>query len=162
MKKLALLSMMVLFMGTGSLALAQTTAPAAVDHPHPRIKEVHARMHLQMQRIEAGVKSGKLTKDQADALIASLKAVKEQMEADFTTNGKRELTDDQLAQLNQMLDANSKAIFGEKHDTGPAAPASGSSSTGTSSDSSSTGSSSTGSSSTGSSSTGSTSAAPSN
>lgn len=160
MKKLALLAMMALYMGTGSLASAQTTAPAAVDHHHPRIREVHARIHDQMLRIRAGVKSGKLTKEQADALLTSLKAVKEQMEADFTTNGKKELTDDQVAQLNQMLDANSKNIFDEKHDTG--SPAGALSSTGTTSGSSPTGSSPAGSSSTGSAGTGSTGTAPSN
>ncbi len=139
MKKLALFSMMVLFMGSGSLALAQMTTGAPV--PHPRIREVHIRMHDQMLRIRAGVKSGKLTKEQAEALIASLKAVRAQMQADFTTNGSKELTPDQLAQLNQMLDANSKTIYGEKHDTGSAAPPTGSTSTGTAPDSSSTGSS---------------------
>jgi hypothetical protein len=138
MKKLALLTLVALFMGSGSLVLAQTTTAAPVVHPHPRIKEVHTRMHDQMLRIREGVKSGKLTKEQAQALIASLKAVRAQMQADFTTNGKKELTDDQLAQLNQMLDANSKDIYGEKHDDSTA-PATGSTSTGTAPDSSSTG-----------------------
>ena len=121
MKKLALLSMTLLFIGTVSLALAQTTM-ATADQPHPRIKEIHTRMHDQMLRIREGVKSGKLTKEQAEALLTNLKAVREQMKTDFTTNGKKELTDDQLAQLNQMLDANSKTIYGEKHDTAAAAP----------------------------------------
>ena len=83
---------------------------------------LRVRLHDQMARIKAGVASGKLTKDQAHALIASLKAVREQMQADFTTNGSKELTPDQLTQLNQVLDANSKLIYGEKHDTDSTSP----------------------------------------
>ena len=128
MKKLALLSMTLLFIGTGSLTLAQTTM-ATADQPHPRIKEIHTRMRDQMLRIHQGVKTGKLTQEQAQTLMTSLKAVREQMQADFTTNGNKELTDSQVAELNQMLDANSKIIYGEKHDTGSTVPAGGSSST---------------------------------
>lgn len=132
MKHLSLTAVLALLMGTSSLALAQTTtaAPPAV-HPHPRIAEVHTRMHDQMLRIRAGVKSGKITKEQAQALHAALEAVKTQMQADFTTNGKRELTDEQLAQLNQMLDANSKNIYDEKHPDAAPVSGTGSSSTGT-------------------------------
>lgn len=129
MKKFTLLVMMAFLMGSTSLVLADsTTAPVT---PHPRIQEVHTRMHDQMARIRSGVKSGTLTKEQAETLKTALKAVREQIQADFTTNGKKELTDDQLAQLNQMLDQNSKAIYGEKHDGATApAPGNGSSTTG--------------------------------
>jgi hypothetical protein len=145
MKKLALMTVFALLIGTGSLALADTTTASVT--PHPRIHEVHTRMHDQMARIRAGVKSGKLTQAQADALIVSLKAVREQMQADFSTNGSRDLTDDQLKQLNQMLNENSTTIYGEKHDTG----STGDSTAGSTADSSATGSSPTGASSTGSS-----------
>jgi hypothetical protein len=113
MKHLALMAVLALFMGTSSLVLAQTTAAAPVVHP--KIHEVHTRIHDQMGRIKAGVKAGTLTQDQANALMATLKSVHEQMEADFNTNGNKELTDAQLAQLNQMLNSNSKLIYGEKH-----------------------------------------------
>jgi hypothetical protein len=122
MKHLALATVLAFFMGAGSLALAQSTAAPPANHPHPRIREVRVRMHDQLARIKAGVKSGKLTKDQAQALRASLKAVRVQMQADFSTNGSKELTPDQLVQLNQMLDANSKTIYGEKHDTDSTSP----------------------------------------
>jgi hypothetical protein len=134
MKYLALMAVLVLFMGTTSLALAQTTAAVPVVH-HPRIAEVHTRMHDQMLRIKAGLKSGALTQDQANALMLTLKSVREQMKADFDTNGNKELTDAQLAQLNQTLDSNSKLIYGEKHST--SAPPSGSNSGSSSSSSSS-------------------------
>jgi hypothetical protein len=126
MKRSILLAVMALVLGIGSLASAQTTTTApAGTHPHPRIAEVRARAKEQMLRIHEGVKSGKLTKEQAESLIANLKAVKAQIEADFTTNGKKELTDEQLAQLNQMLDANSKVIYTEKNPGGAAPPATG-------------------------------------
>ena len=113
MKHFALLAVLALLMGSNSLVLAQTTAAAPVVHP--KIHEVHTRVHDQMARIKAGLKNGTLTQDQANALMATLKSVHEQMEADFNTNGNKELTDGQLAQLNQMLNANSKLIYGEKH-----------------------------------------------
>jgi methylphosphotriester-DNA--protein-cysteine methyltransferase len=134
MKRLAVIAAFAVSMGAGSLLQAQATDAAAV-HPHPRLKEVHARIHEQAVRIKAGVKTGKLTKEQAHALLVSLKAVRAQIKADFTANGKKMLTQDQLAQINQMLDDNSKSIYGEKHDDGASAP-SGNDATGSSSDNS--------------------------
>jgi hypothetical protein len=125
MRKIVSTLLSLLFMGTTGLALAQTTTAPAM-HPHPRIHEVRTRIADQYARIKAGLKSGKLTEDQAKALRVQLKAVHDQMMADFQTNGKRELTEDQLKQLNQMLDENSSTIHEEKHPDG----STGSSSTG--------------------------------
>jgi len=114
MKKLISLVFSMFLIGITGLALAQDTA-AAPKPAHPRIHEVHQRMKMQEVRIEKGVQSGKLTSEQAQAMRAQLKAVQGQMEADYQANGKRELTEDQKAQLNQMLDQNSKAIYQDKH-----------------------------------------------
>ena len=127
MTRFATIAALALFVGASSLALADGTA-APGKPSHPMIKEVHVRMHDQMMRIKEGVKSGKLTKDQAKALREVLKSVKTQMDADFQQNGKKELTEDQVKQLNQMLDENSKTIYGEKHDPSSTAPAGGPSS----------------------------------
>ncbi len=124
MKKIVSFAASLLFIGATGLAFAaETTAPAPkpVIH-HPRIHEVHDRMKDQEARIKEGLKSGKLTPAQAKALRDVLKSVQAQMEADYKTNGKRELTDDQKKQLNQMLDENSKTIYGEKHDDGSTSP----------------------------------------
>jgi polyhydroxyalkanoate synthesis regulator phasin len=114
MKKLFSWVLAALFITTTGIALAQdaTTAPKLV---HPRIHEVHKRMKMQLARIDAGVKSGKLTTEQAQALRSQLKAVQAQMDADYQANGNKVLTEDQKAQLNQMLDQNSKVIFQEKN-----------------------------------------------
>lgn len=88
----------------------------------PRVKEINNRLMEQGARIKEGVKSGKITKDQAKPLWEQVKAIRTQEKGFFTANGKRELTDDQLNQLNQALNDNSKAIFAAKH--GGAAPAS--------------------------------------
>jgi hypothetical protein len=150
MKRLASFAVSVLFIGSTGLALAQDATPvtgttAATSSPvtkgkHPHFDEIHGRMKEQRERIMAGVKSGKLTKDEAKSLMEKVKAVGEQMKSDFQQNkqnGQKGLTDEQVQQLNQMLDDNSKAIYGEKHDgdaTAPAAatPAADSSATGSS------------------------------
>lgn len=129
MKKLFACILALLFVSTAGSLVAQDTATAPKP-AHPRIHEVHARMKEQMKRIDAGVKSGKLTPDQAKALKDQIKAVQAQMEADYQANGKRELTDDQKAQLNQMLDQSSKMIYGEKHPNAGSDPAASSSNDG--------------------------------
>jgi septal ring factor EnvC (AmiA/AmiB activator) len=109
----------LLFIGATGLALADTTSPAAKPAMHhPRIHEVHHRMKDINERIKEGVKSGKMTKEQAAALRQQLKSIQEEMEADYKTNGKRMLTEDQKKQLNQELDQISKSVYEDKHDQG--------------------------------------------
>jgi multidrug resistance efflux pump len=124
MKKLISSLLTLLFVGTTSLTMAQNApAPAPAPVVHPRIHEVHARIKEQRERIAAGLKSGAMTKEQAQAAHAQLKSIRTQMEADFQTNGKRELTEAQKAQLNGMLDQSSKLIFDDKHSSPAPAPA---------------------------------------
>lgn len=123
MKKITTVVASLLFMGATGLALSDTTKPAM---PHPRIHEVHHRMRDINDRIKEGVKTGKMTKDQAETLRQQLKSIQQEMEADYKTNGNRELTEDQKKQLNQELDGISKTVYGDKHDDGstgaPGAP----------------------------------------
>jgi ribosome recycling factor len=70
----------------------------------------------------AGVKNGKLTKDEAMALHAKVKSIREEMQADVKSNGNGELTGDQYKQLNQEFDENSTAIHDEKTDGAAATP----------------------------------------
>jgi hypothetical protein len=135
MKRLLSFAVSLLLMGSTGLVLAQDAAPATTDSPaanapaaqgakkggHPRIKEVRARIQDQYKRVHEGIKAKKITKDEAKDLKAKIDAVRGQMKADIQQNGKKELTEDQLNQLNQMLDDNSKAIYGEKHDGDAAA-----------------------------------------
>lgn len=112
MKKTAALLLSLSFAGAAGMVFAET--PATMPH-HPRIHEVHHRVKDQAERIDQGLKDGTLTPAQAKALRDVLKSVHAQMEADFKTNGKRELTKEQIDQLNQMLNENSKVIYDEKH-----------------------------------------------
>jgi hypothetical protein len=81
----------------------------------PRVTEVNTRLLNQGARIKEGVKTGKLTKVTAKPLWEQVGAIRIQEKGFFTTNSKRELTDAQVTQLNQMLNSSSKAIFAAKH-----------------------------------------------
>ena len=138
MKRLLSVAVSILLAGFTSLAFAQdnsaaggstanapasdssstgtTAAPAIPTHPG---KVVAKRIQNQRKRIREGVKSKKLTKDEAKDLMAKVKAVATQLKADAVQNkqaGVKKITDDQYNQLKQMLDDNSKAILDDKND----------------------------------------------
>jgi hypothetical protein len=81
------------------------------------------RLEKQRKRIMAGVKSGKLTKDEAKALHEKVKSIREELWADVKQNEKKELTEEQYQQLNQELNANSTAIKDDKSEEDGNAPA---------------------------------------
>jgi hypothetical protein len=126
MKRIIFFAASLLFMGSTGLALAQDATPVS-GHPaaqpvmkwdNPHFIEIHSRMKNQRERIVAGLKSGKLTQDEAKTLENKVEAVRGQMRSDFEQNkqsGQKGLTDEQFQQLNQMLDDSSQAIFGDKH-----------------------------------------------
>jgi len=139
MKRFSWMFLLALTAGSVNWAVAQdaattTAAPAAAPAvsqsmlpaggPGPRVKLINSRLMEQGGRIKQGVKSGTLTKATAQPLLAQVKAVRAQEKADMVQNGTRSLTDDQLASLTQMLDANSKAIYDAKHSGGASAAAS--------------------------------------
>jgi len=100
--------------GTGSPAAS--AAPAVPAHPGKVIAE---RIKNQYKRIREGVKSKKLTKDEAKDLKSKVDAVRDQLKSDASQDkqsGEKKITDDQYNQLKQMLDDNSKAIHDEKND----------------------------------------------
>jgi hypothetical protein len=123
MKRFSWMFLLVLAMGSANWALAQvstpvpgpSTASGMVPGVDPRVSEVNGRLMEQGARIKEGVQTGKLTKETAKPLWEQVKAIRTQEKGFFATNGKRELTDEQVTQLNQSLDANSKAIFAAKH-----------------------------------------------
>ena len=124
MNRLVAIALSLLLAGAAGLSFAQDAPPAGsapgAQPPvkagkHPRIREIRGRLMEQMKRIRQGVRSKELTRDQARDLRSKVLAVRGQMKADIRQNGKRELTQEQFQQLNQRLDENSKAIYGEKH-----------------------------------------------
>jgi hypothetical protein len=124
MRKLAPLTSMLLLVGTAGLALAENPVPLSKALPqtivrtgikNSRVVIVKNRIQKQMKRIHEGIRSKQLTHEKAKDLMAKVDAVRNQLKAMLQPGGKTELTADQLKQLNQMLDDNSTAIFGEKH-----------------------------------------------
>ena len=81
---------------------------------HPRRNEVNTRIDNQRARINQGVKSGELTKQQAQQLRANDRAIKQQEHADVKANGGY-LTRSEQNQLNKEENANSTLIHDEKH-----------------------------------------------
>ena len=81
---------------------------------HPRRNEVNHRVDNQRQRINEGVRTGKLSEQQAQQLRANDRAIKEQEHADVRANGGH-LTPAEQRQVNQEENANSRLIHDEKH-----------------------------------------------
>ena len=86
---------------------------------HPRRAEVNKRIREERKRISEGVKSGKLTPEQAKQLNGELKGVKAEERTEVKANGGY-LSKGEKKQLNQELNQDSKQIYQEKH---PGAPA---------------------------------------
>jgi hypothetical protein len=117
MKKFMAGLLSLLMMAMAGFSLAQDVAPttgASAVAPQGK-SEVRGRFKLQRARIVQGLKSGVLSKDQATALMEKLKSIGDQARSDFNENGKKPLTEDQKAQINQLLDENSKVIYQAKH-----------------------------------------------
>ena len=81
---------------------------------HPRRSEVNTRVDNQRERINQGLKTGTLDKQQAQQLRANDRAIKQQEHADVKTNGGY-LTGAQQKQINKEENANSQIIRDEKH-----------------------------------------------
>ncbi len=72
--------------------------------------QIVARIKAQEARINADSKVGKLTATQAGALMAALKTIRDKKNDDYAENGKKELTDDQANELNEMLNNNEASL----------------------------------------------------
>jgi hypothetical protein len=87
---------------------AQRRPPAAVRDPG-----VNARQHNQHDRIAQGVRSGALTRDEAQGLRTEQRAIRQE-ERQYKSDGM--LTKDERKDLHQDLNAASRSIYDEKHD----------------------------------------------
>jgi hypothetical protein len=133
MKRLASIVVSVLFAGLTTAVFAQDNTAAGASTPaanapaassssgipeHPG-KVIEWRIKNQYKRIMAGVRSKKITPDEAKTLRANVAAVQQQLKADATQDkqsGEKKITGDQYTQLKQMLDTNSLAIKDDKND----------------------------------------------
>jgi hypothetical protein len=87
---------------------AQDRAPAAVRDPR-----INQRQANQTSRVAQGVKSGELTRGEAQELRAERRDIRE-LERDYKSD--RVLTKEERQDLNQQLNQNSREIYEEKHD----------------------------------------------
>lgn len=87
---------------------AQDRPPAAVRDPG-----VNQRQHNQHDRIAQGVRSGSLTREEAQGLRAEQRSVRQE-ERQYKSDGT--LTRDERKDLHQDLNAASRGIYDEKHD----------------------------------------------
>jgi hypothetical protein len=76
----------------------------------PRIFKLKDRLKAQRARIQQYLSTNSLSSDQAKHCDAVLDSAQQQMNMDFKTNGSRQLTKNQYAGINAMLDANSSVI----------------------------------------------------
>ena len=90
-------------------------------HRHPRRNEVNERVANQRRLLRQQLKSGKITKQQYNDQMATLKNVKNQEHADVGANG-GSLTKQQQGSLNQELNQNREQI---KDNSQAAAPPAG-------------------------------------
>lgn len=87
---------------------AQQRPAAAVRDPG-----VNARQHNQHDRIAQGVRSGSLTKDEAQGLRTEQRSIRQE-ERQYKSDGV--LTRDERKDLHQDLNTASRNIYNEKHD----------------------------------------------
>jgi hypothetical protein len=102
-----------LFLGLSISSFAASTAyKSSVKNPHPNLHQINLRIREQKKLIQTGLKSGKLTEQQAISMRNDLKSVRQQELVLFKETGNHELTTTQQSQFNQILDKHS-AILGE-------------------------------------------------
>ena len=81
---------------------------------HPRRTQVNKRLNKQNKRIKQGVKSGKLTKQQAGQLHKEDRQIRQE-ERDMASQNGGHITKQEQKTLNQQENAASKQIYNEKH-----------------------------------------------
>lgn len=95
--------------GLGLAALA--VAPALANPPHD--PHVNARQHHQHERIAQGVRSGELTRNEAQRLAAEQRHIRQE-ERRYKSDGV--LTTAERRDLQHDQNVASKHIYSEKHD----------------------------------------------
>lgn len=87
----------------------------AQDRPRAALRDpgVNQRQHNQGNRIVQGLRSGELTRDEAQVLRQEQRAIRHE-EREYRSDGA--LTRDERKDLHQDLNEASRAIYGEKHD----------------------------------------------
>jgi hypothetical protein len=74
--------------------------------------EFHERIRNQRERIEQGIRSGELTRGEADILLDNLNWIRDRFDR-MKADGR--LTHEEQARLDRMLDENNEMIYNKKH-----------------------------------------------
>ncbi|GEM_PF-6360734 len=101
---------MVLAVSLASSFPLEAAPSSTVQSATPLVHQFNTRLKNQLMLIQAGLKSGKLTNDQAAALRTSLASARQQEIAFFQQNGSNNLTTAQQAKLNVLLNQNSATL----------------------------------------------------
>lgn len=109
MKRLALFFALGILSSTNFILAAPSTSSVPSATP-PLVHAINQRIKNQMKLTQLDVKSGKLTKEQARSIRASLRNIRLQEFSFFKQNKSHSLTPDQISQLNQSLDKNSSLV----------------------------------------------------
>lgn len=94
--------------------LATTAAPAFARGYHPRRLEVKGRLYNQNRRINAGVRDGQLTHQEAHQLRSNDRGIYREQQTMAHLDGGHITKADQRS-LNQQENANSRDIYGDRH-----------------------------------------------
>ena len=117
--------MMMMMLGLGVLTIAAPSfaEEAKVVKKHKKGERIQKRIQNQEKRIEEGVKSGKLTEDQAKKLQQNVDTIKSDAKSAAESDGK--MTKEEREKLRGELKSSSKAIHDAKHPNAvqPAVPA---------------------------------------
>lgn len=109
MKHAIILATLLALPAMGGAAHARTWA-----HDHPRRVEVNSRLDRQNARIRQGVADGQLSHAQARQLHADDRSIRTEERADASVNGGH-ITRGEQRQINAQENANSTAIYDERH-----------------------------------------------
>ena len=103
-----------LLLASLTIFAGQAFAEQGARHHRPRDPGVNQRQHNQQHRIQQGVRSGQLTKEEAKDLRSEHKAIRQEERA-YKSDGK--LTKEERKDLHQDMNELSKDIYQEKHDS---------------------------------------------
>jgi len=102
-----------LLLASLTIFAGQAFAEQGARQHRPRDPGVNQRQHNQQHRIQQGVRSGQLTKEEVKDLRSEQKAIRQEERA-YKSDGK--LTKEERKDLHQDMNELSKDIYQEKHD----------------------------------------------
>ncbi len=81
-----------------------------IPSTRPNLYKIARRISSQWQKITEAMKAGRITQTESGNLREGIKNTRKQQYEFMKQNGRQDLTDDQLLQLEKMLDENGKAV----------------------------------------------------